>query len=84
MSDFGFTISPEALELLAERVADMLRVPDQPSPPSPYMTVAQAAENICAKPQRVYDLLSAGRLQRYKDGSRVLVSRTELDAYLGD
>jgi excisionase family DNA binding protein len=49
---------------------------------SPYLTVTEAAEHLRAKPQRVYDLLSSGRLRRYKDGSRVLVSRAEIDAYL--
>jgi excisionase family DNA binding protein len=47
-----------------------------------YLTVAEAAERLRAKPQRVYDLLSAGRIRRYKDGARVLVKRTELEAYL--
>jgi excisionase family DNA binding protein len=47
-----------------------------------YLTVAEAAECLRAKPQRVYDLLSAGRIRRYKDGARVLVKRAELEAYL--
>jgi excisionase family DNA binding protein len=46
------------------------------------LSVEEAAEHLRAKRQRVYDLLSARRLTRYKDGKRVLVSRAELDAYL--
>lgn len=49
---------------------------------SPFLTVAEAAVYLRAKPQRVYDLLSTRRLTRFKDGRRVLVSRAELDAYL--
>ena len=48
------------------------------------LTVPEAAKRLRAKPQRVYDLLSDGRLTRHKDGSRVLVDRRELDAYLGN
>jgi excisionase family DNA binding protein len=47
-----------------------------------YLTVVEAAERLRAKPQRVYDLLSAGRLRRYKDGARVLVKRADLDTYV--
>lgn len=32
--------------------------------------------------QRVDDLLSSGRLERVKDGSRTLIRRSDLDAYL--
>jgi excisionase family DNA binding protein len=48
----------------------------------PYLTVAEAAAYLRAKPQRVYDLLSARQLSRHKDGRRVLISRAELDNYL--
>jgi len=46
------------------------------------MTVAEAAELIRAKPQRIYDLLSAGRLTRVNDGARTLVSRAEINQHL--
>lgn len=49
---------------------------------SPYLTVGEAAELLRASRQRVYDLLSDGRLTRRKDGSRVLVERAEVEAYL--
>lgn len=49
---------------------------------SEFLTVAEAADLLRADRQRVYDLLSAGRLIRHKDGSRVLVKRAELEAYL--
>lgn len=49
---------------------------------SPYLTVAEAAELLRSSRQRVYDLVSDGRLTRRKDGSRVLVARAEIEAYL--
>lgn len=74
----------ECVDAIAARAAAILGArTDQPSrAPSPYLSVPEAAEYLRAKPQRVYDLLSARRLTRYKDGSRTLVSRAELDAYL--
>jgi excisionase family DNA binding protein len=47
-----------------------------------YLTVAEAAERLRTKRQRVYDLLSDGRLTRFKDGSRVLIRADEIDEYL--
>jgi excisionase family DNA binding protein len=75
---------PDALidriaECVLARIGDTL---NERRTASPYLTVNEAAQVICNKRQRIYDLLSAGRLTRFKDGSRVLVSRDELDAYL--
>jgi excisionase family DNA binding protein len=76
-------LSPEELAELAERVAQIV-LERQPAPaaPSPYLSVNEAAEFLRAPRSRVYDLVSAGRLTRYKDGARVLVSRAELEAHL--
>ncbi|MGH3426952.1 MAG: helix-turn-helix domain-containing protein [Mycobacteriales bacterium] len=49
---------------------------------SPYMSVAEAAAFLRTKRQRIYDLLSAGTLTRYKDGGRTLVLREELAEYV--
>jgi len=49
---------------------------------SPYLTVVEAAELLRCKRQRVDDLLSQRRLKRYKDGTRTLVSRAEVDEHL--
>jgi excisionase family DNA binding protein len=76
-------VDREVLEALAERVAAILaaRVA-MPARRSPYVSVDEAAEYLRCARQRVYDLCSAGRLTRYKDGARVLISIDELDAYL--
>jgi excisionase family DNA binding protein len=72
-------------EAIAPAVADELErrgyVARSDAPP--FLSVEKAATFLAAKPQRVYDLLSSGRLQKFKDGARVLVSRAELEAYVG-
>jgi len=70
------TVAKRAAELVLERL-------ETPSPAaSEFLSVAEAAEVLRAKPQRVYDLLSDGRLERFKDGSRVLVRRADVVAHL--
>jgi excisionase family DNA binding protein len=80
------TLPEDAVEEIARRAAEIVlaRLAKErlSGGDSPYLTVAEAAEYLRASRQRVYDLLSAGRLSRRKDGARVLVSRSELDAYL--
>ena len=89
MSDHGLSVPvpPELVAAIAERVADIIderQLARRPRREQPYLTVPEAAEVLRAKPQRVYDLLSARRLTRHKDGSRTLLSRAEIDAYLGN
>jgi excisionase family DNA binding protein len=67
---------------LEERVAALER--ELAERDSPWMTVEQTAAYIGAERQRVYNLCSDGRLRRYRDGSRVLLRRDEVDAYLAD
>ena len=76
-------LSESDMAELVEKVAAVVleRQPEPPAP-SPYFTITEAAEYARSKPHRIYDLLSAGRLTRFKDGSRVLVSRAELAAHL--
>ena len=49
-----------------------------------YLSVREASDFLRCDRQRVYDLLSAGRLTRHKDGSRVLIRRTELEAHVAN
>jgi excisionase family DNA binding protein len=82
VSEFALPIPDEWLEAIAERVTELLAERAPAANSSPYLSPIEAAEYLRADRQRVYDLLSSGRLTRHKDGSRVLVSRAELDAYL--
>lgn len=70
------------LEAIAARAADLVSERLESEPASPYLSIPEAAEYLRSSRQRVYDLLSSGRLTRFKDGARVLVSRVELDRYL--
>jgi excisionase family DNA binding protein len=55
-----------------------------PEPESEYLTIPEAAELLRCKRQRIYDLLSQRRIPRVKDGTRTLLRRSDLDAYLAD
>ena len=75
----------DLIRAIAERAARL--VADEHSHQgrlSPYLTVAEATEYMRTDPQRVYDLCSSGRLKRFKDGSRLLLSRAEIDAHLAE
>jgi excisionase family DNA binding protein len=78
----GFRFPDSFVGEVADRVAELLAERFAPRASSPYLTVDEAAEFLRAKPHRVYDLLSSGRLTRHKDGSRVLVERAELEAWV--
>jgi excisionase family DNA binding protein len=52
--------------------AELVKAQLSPSP-SDFLTVEEAASLLRCRRQRVYDLLSARRLSRYREGSRVLI-----------
>lgn len=74
----------EVVEIIAARAAEI--VLREMRPParieSEYLTVVEAAGFLRCSPQRVYDLLSQRRLERFKDGRRTLVRRDELVRHL--
>jgi len=84
MSALRLELPEDVLEALVERVAErvLARLDINGRTDPEYLTPAEAADLLRCSRQRVYDLLSARRLRRYKDGARVLVSRAEIDAYL--
>ncbi len=73
VDELAAAIAPRVAELVAEALK-------QPS--DGYMSVSDAASVIGCERQRIYDLLSQGRLTRFKDGSRTLISRAELEAHV--
>ena len=72
----------ELLDELVGRVADELERRGVSARASRWLTLDEAAAYIGARPQRIYDLRSSGRLRRTGDGGRVLVDRRELDALI--
>jgi excisionase family DNA binding protein len=81
--DLSIVLPPDFVEAIAERVAEILaeRTP-RVTETSPYLTVAEAATFLRCSKQRIYDLLSARRLTRHKDGRRVLVARSEIERHI--
>ena len=46
------------------------------------LTVAEAANAFRCKPQRIYNLVSSQRLPKFKDGTRTLLRRADLDLHI--
>jgi excisionase family DNA binding protein len=63
---------------IAQRAAEL--VVDRHS--SPYMNATEAARYLSCPRSRVYDLIQVRMLQPVRDGRRVLLKRSDLDAYL--
>jgi excisionase family DNA binding protein len=80
----GVELPAEVLEAIVAEVEQRVvaRLAEH-EPPAEFLTVDEAADLLRAKPQRVYDLCSAGVLRRFKDGARTLISRSELLEHLG-
>jgi Helix-turn-helix domain len=84
-SELRVAVPDDVIELIAQRVADMLEARNAARAAGPvgrWLTVADAAAYIGARPQRIYDLRSSGRLRRTGDSGRALVDRRELDVLI--
>lgn len=82
MSDpLAIELPPELVDAIAERAAQLV-AERQAAALEPWWSVEQAAEYLACKPKRVYDLCSQRRVPFVKDGSRTLLRREDLDAYL--
>lgn len=85
MNAVSIDVPAELVDAIAERAAELvlerLRVKAVASE-SRYLTVDEAASLYRCKPQRIYDLISSGRLPKKNDGSRVLLERAELERRL--
>jgi excisionase family DNA binding protein len=79
-SILAIPVPANLVEVVAQRAAEILaaEAPD----PLAYLTVQEAANYLRCKPKRVYDLCSQRRVNYLKDGSRTLLRRVDLDAYL--
>jgi excisionase family DNA binding protein len=49
---------------------------------SPYLTASEAADVLRCDRRRIYRMVHDGRIAGVKDGSRVLVERASIEAYL--
>ncbi len=81
-NELRLALPAELLDQIAELAAERVLTQLAAAPPSPYLTIPEAAEYLRCKRQRIDDLLSAGKLTRHKDGRRTLILRSELEAYI--
>jgi excisionase family DNA binding protein len=74
----------ELVERVAERVARRLETGEPRSLNGELLSVREAAAVLRCKPQRVYDLRSAGRLPRTVEGGRAVVRRADLEQLIAE
>jgi excisionase family DNA binding protein len=87
MSTMGALQLDMLLDELVERVADRVvrRLEAvRTSHASELLTITEAAALLRCKPQRLYDLRSAGRLPRTVEGGRAVVRRSDIDRLVSE
>jgi Helix-turn-helix domain len=87
MSTVGALQLDMLLDELVERVADRVvrRLEALPtSQAGDLLSIAEAAELLRCKPQRLYDLRSAGRLPRTVEGGRAVVRRSDIERLVSE
>jgi hypothetical protein len=87
MSAMGALHLDMLLDELVQRVADRVvrRLEALPtSQPRDLLSIAEAAELLRCKPQRLYDLRSAGRLPRTVEGGRAVVRRSNIERLVSE
>jgi excisionase family DNA binding protein len=71
----------ELVEAIAQRTAELLAA-QAPAGLAGYLDVDDAASYLACSRQRIYDLVSAGRVVAHRDGRRLLFRPADLDAAL--
>jgi excisionase family DNA binding protein len=79
-SGITFAMSPEAVELIARRAAEL--VLEQQAQTSPWLTTREAAEYLRWPQSRIEKLAAANAIPRRKHEGRNLFHRAELDEWL--
>jgi excisionase family DNA binding protein len=80
MIELTVTLTDQQLAEIAERAAGLVSAGGETS--SPWLNVAEAAERLRCRKDRIYDLIALGKLHPRRDGRRVLLHRDDLDAYI--
>jgi excisionase family DNA binding protein len=80
MIELTVRLTDEQLAEIAERAAALISV--DPPVVSPWLNVAEAAERLRCRKDRIYDLIALGKLHPRRDGRRVLLHHDDLDAYI--
>jgi excisionase family DNA binding protein len=79
VSKLSFTLD---LEAIAQRAAEIVAERFEQNADDGFLDVAGAAEFLACGKNRIYALVSAGRLPVHRDGSRLLFDRGELREYV--
>lgn len=80
MIELTIQLTDEQLAEIAARAAALIPIGDADS--SPWLNVAEAADRLRCRKDRIYDLIALGKLHPRRDGRRVLLHRDDLDAYV--
>jgi excisionase family DNA binding protein len=80
MIELTVRLTDEQLADIAERAAALISKGAPAA--SPWLNVAEAAEHLRCRKDRIYDLIALGKLHPRRDGRRVLLHRDDLDAYV--
>jgi hypothetical protein len=76
MSDFSLRIPPEWLEVIAERVADMVA-----QKPEPWLTKKELAEHWRCAPRTIDNYVKAG-MPKGRHGTKLIFKASECEAWL--
>jgi excisionase family DNA binding protein len=76
--ELRFSLPADLFEAIAARAAELVRSAHGGG----YMTPKQAAAYLACEPRRIYKLKRSGRLRTFKEGGRLLLLRSDLDALL--
>lgn len=83
MSELPLSVGPAFIEKLATHLAEQLE-PRLSPPREPYLNADEAAEYLACSRRRIYDLVECGAVNSFRDGRRLLLKRSDLDAYVDE
>ena len=82
MEEPVLVVPPALIELLVERVTERVA---PPSAAEPWVGVADVAEHLGCRPQRIYDLVSrraTSGIPHRKEGGRLLFRLSQIDVWI--
>jgi hypothetical protein len=82
MSSLRIELPPELVDAITEQVLERIAADAPPAEQSPWLNHTDAAAYMAATPKRLYELVHARAVPVFKDGSRNVYRRDDLDAYL--
>ena len=81
-TDLSLKVSPELLEAIAQRTAEILRETSEQE--DRWMNLDEAVDYLRCKRSRLYEFTRRGEIPHSRDGRRLLFRRSELDQWVRD